>query len=103
MRPGALDLAINRRRQTLALRPFLQHGLGIAQRPARLAHPLGPVALDELRGGTVAAVEEDRPDHGFADVTEHGFAQSGAGAGADLAELDVVDQAERFCDVGTTL
>src|SRR5437660_4816579 len=41
MRPGALDLAINRRRHPLALRPFLQHGLGIAQRPARLAHPLG--------------------------------------------------------------
>ena len=33
MRPGALDLAIDRRRQALALRPFLQHGLGIAQRP----------------------------------------------------------------------
>src|SRR5207245_5794209 len=27
MRPGALDLAIDRRRQPLALRPFLQHGL----------------------------------------------------------------------------
>jgi hypothetical protein len=49
MRPGALDLAIDRRRQALALRPFLQHRLGIAQRPPRLAHPLGPVALDELR------------------------------------------------------
>src|SRR5881394_3230314 len=75
MRPGALDLAIDRRRQSLALRPFLQHGLGIAQRPARLAHPFGPVALDELRGGAVAAIEKDRPDHGFADVAEHGFAQ----------------------------
>ena len=51
MRPGAFDLAIDRRRQALALRPFLQHGLGIAQRPPRLAHPLGPVALDELRRG----------------------------------------------------
>src|ERR1700755_728683 len=30
VRPGALDLAIDRRRQTLALRPFLQHRLGIA-------------------------------------------------------------------------
>src|SRR3954447_10080700 len=42
MRSGALDLAIDRRRHPLALRPFLQHGLGIAQRSARLAHPLGP-------------------------------------------------------------
>src|SRR5262249_34661884 len=39
MRPGALDLAVDRRRQALALRPLLQHGLGIAQRLARLAHP----------------------------------------------------------------
>src|SRR6185295_1861292 len=36
VRPGALALAIDRRRQALALRPFLQHRLGIAQRPARL-------------------------------------------------------------------
>src|SRR5258708_30974929 len=48
MRPGALDLAIHRRRHSLALGPFLQHRLGIAQRPARYAHALGPVALDEL-------------------------------------------------------
>src|ERR1700681_1943941 len=32
MRPGALDFAIDRSRQALALRPFLQHRLGIAQR-----------------------------------------------------------------------
>src|SRR3954452_12294104 len=31
MRPGAFDLAIDRGRQALALRPFLQDGLGIAQ------------------------------------------------------------------------
>src|SRR6202049_2539152 len=49
MRSGAFDLAIDRRRQALALRPFLQHRLGIAQRPARLVHSLGPVALDERR------------------------------------------------------
>src|SRR5688572_11080097 len=30
MRPGAADLAINRRRKSTRLRPFLQHGLGIA-------------------------------------------------------------------------
>src|SRR5205823_11309446 len=48
VRSGTLDLAIDRRRHSPALRPFLQHRLGIAQRPARLAHPLGPVALDEL-------------------------------------------------------
>src|SRR5579883_1251703 len=74
MRPGPLDLAINRRRQALALRPFLQHRLGIAQRTARLLHPLGPVAPDELGGRRVAAVEIDRANHGLADVAEHGFA-----------------------------
>src|ERR1700736_2260593 len=103
MRPGALDLAINRRRQPLALRPFLQHGLGVAQRPHRLAHPLGPVALDELRRGSVAAVEEHRSDHRFADVAEHGFAQTRACARADRAELDVVEQPERLRHVSATL
>src|SRR5882762_3758130 len=102
MRPGALDLAINRRRQPLALRPLLQHGFGIAQRPPRLAHPLGPVALDELRRGGIAAVEEHRPDHRLADVAEHGFAQAGAGARADRAELDVVEQPERLRHVSAT-
>src|SRR6202163_4967320 len=86
MRPGALDLAIDRRRQPLALRPFLQHRLGIAQRPPRLAHPLGPVALDELRRGRIAAVEKYRADHRLADVAEHGFAQTRACDRADLAK-----------------
>src|SRR4051812_45342437 len=103
MRPGALDLAINRRRQSLALRPFLQHRLGIAQRPPRLAHPLGPVALDELRRSRIAAVEKNRADHSFADVAKHGFSQPRAGAGADRAELDVVDQPERLCHIGAAL
>src|SRR4029079_6334488 len=103
MRSCTLNLAIDRRRQSLALRPFLQHGLGIAQRPARLAHPRGPVALDELRCGSIAAVEKDRPDYGFADVAEHRLAQPRARAGADLAQLDVVGQTERLCDIGATL
>src|SRR6201987_5922682 len=42
MRAGALDFAIDRGRQALALRPFLQHRLGITQRLARLLHPFGP-------------------------------------------------------------
>src|SRR5579863_9158337 len=71
MRPGALDLAIDRGRQTFALRPFLQHRLGIAQRPPWLAHPFGPVAFDEPRGSGVAAVEIDRADHRLADVAQH--------------------------------
>src|SRR6516164_11636713 len=83
VRPGALDLAIDRRRQALALCPFLQHRLGIAQRLARLLHPLGPVGLDELLGRGIAAVEEHRADHRLADVAEHGFAQARAGAGPD--------------------
>src|SRR3954470_19823331 len=101
MRPGALDLAIDRCRQSLALRPFLQHRLGIAQRPPRLAHPFQPVAFDELRGRRVAAIEIDRSDHRLADIAEHGLAQPRARASADRAELDVVEQPERLCDVGT--
>src|ERR1700688_3530243 len=100
MRPGALDLAVNRRRQALALRPFLQHRLRIAQRLPRLAHPLGPVAFDEGRRRAIAAVEKDRADHGLADVAEHGLAQTGAGAGADRATLDVAGHPQRFGDIG---
>src|SRR5580704_10962287 len=103
MRPGTFDLVIDRRRQTFALRPFLQHRLGIAQRPSRLAHPLGPVALDELRRSTVAAIEKHRADHRLADVAKHGFAQPRAGAGADRTELDVIEQPERLCDIGAAL
>src|SRR3984957_1172067 len=91
MRPGALDLVIDRRRQTFALRPFLQHRLGIAQRPPRLAHPFGPVAFDELRRSPIAALQKHRADHRFADVAEHGFAQPRTGAAAARAELDVVE------------
>src|SRR5437868_11898912 len=56
MRSGALDLAIDRRRQSLALGPLLQHRLRVAQRPPRLAHALQPVALDELRRSSITAV-----------------------------------------------
>src|SRR6202007_1456796 len=70
MRPGALDLAINRSGQRPRLRPFLQRGLGVAHRPAVLVHPLGPVPLDEGGRRRIAAVEIDRADYGFADVAE---------------------------------
>src|SRR5712671_3546173 len=103
MRPGALDLAIDRRRQPLALRPFLQHRLGIAQRPPRPAHPLGPVALDELRCGSVAAVEKHRADHRLADIAEHGFAQALARSRANRAKLDVIDQPERLRHIRAAL
>src|SRR5437667_8767860 len=79
LRSGAIDLAIDRRRQALRLRPFLQARLGIAQRPAMLAHPLGPVPLDEFCRRLIAAVEIDRPDHGLADIAEHGLAQARVG------------------------
>src|SRR5450432_666132 len=63
MRPGAFDLAIDRGRQPL---------LGIARGPPQLAHPLGPVALDEISRRRVAAVEEHRADQRLADVAQHG-------------------------------
>src|SRR5262249_33506857 len=47
VRPGALDLLVGRGRQPPRLRPFLQHGLRIAQRPRRRAHALAPQPLDQ--------------------------------------------------------
>src|SRR5690349_22048701 len=74
VRSGALDLAIDRGRQRLRLRPFLQRGLGVAHRAAILVHPLGPVPLDEGGRRRIATIEIDRADHRLADVAEHGFA-----------------------------
>src|SRR6202045_2303931 len=70
MRSGAFDLAIDRRRQSLGLGPFLQHRLGIAQRPPRLAHPLGPVALDELGRGAKNPAQKEGAAQGFPKVAE---------------------------------
>src|ERR1700682_1620053 len=95
MRAGALDFALNRRRHPPALCPFLPHRLGIAQRPPRFAHPLGPVTLDEPLRRCVAAIEKTRTDCRFADVAEHRFAQASARRCADRAELDVIEQPER--------
>src|ERR1700692_2946592 len=103
MRSGAFDLAIDRCRQALALRPFLQHRLGIAQRPPRLVHPLGPVAFDELRRRSIAAVEKHRADHRLADVAEHGFAQARARPRPDRAKLDVIAQPDRLRHIRAAL
>src|SRR5215207_2934767 len=75
MRPTALELAIGGRRQAAPLRPFLQHGFGIAQRPVGRQHALLPEALDQDRGGGIAAVEKNRADDGLTDVSEDSLAQ----------------------------
>src|SRR3954453_4384383 len=103
VRSGPLHFAIDRCWQSFSLRPFLEHRLGIAQRPTRLAHPLGPVALDKLRCRGVTAVEKNRTDHRLADVAEHGFAQARTGAGAHSTEFYVIDQPKRLRDIGATL
>src|SRR3954454_17953092 len=101
--PGTLYLAINRRWQAFALRPFLQHGLWIAKRPPVLAHPLGPVALHELGRRRITAIEKHRADHGLADVTKHRLAQPRARAGPDRSEFDIVDQREGLGHIGAAL
>ena len=45
--PGALHLAIGRRRQAASLRPFLQHGLRVAQRTRRRSIRSLPQPLDQ--------------------------------------------------------
>src|ERR1044072_1940550 len=56
VRPGALQLAIGRRRQAAPLRPFLQHGFRIAQGPHRLHHSLLPQPPDPPRRRRGAAL-----------------------------------------------
>src|SRR5258708_4244007 len=103
MRPRAFDLPINRCWQSLALRPLLQHRLGVAQRRPRSAHALGPVALDKFCSRSVAPVEKYRPDHRFADVAEHGFAQASARYRPNCAKLDVVEQPKHRRHVSAAL
>src|SRR5258708_25531049 len=95
MRPGAFDLAVERGRQSLALRPFLQHRLGIARRLPQFVHPLGPVALDEPRRSRVAAIKKYRTDHCCAAVAEPGLPQPRARNRANGARLYIIRQPER--------
>src|SRR4051794_6457435 len=103
VRAGAFHFPVHRGRQSLALRPLLQNGLGIAQRPPRLAHPLSPVPLDELRRSRVATIEKHRADHGLADIAEHGLSQPRASARTNRPELDVIEKPERPGHFGAAL
>src|SRR5262249_16477305 len=67
----ALDLAIGRGRQPARLRPLLQHGFRIAQRPRRRAHALAPQSLDERRRGRISAVDEHPAHHRLPNVAAH--------------------------------
>src|SRR5262252_6708948 len=84
----ALDLTIGGSRQPPRLRPFLQHGLGIAQRPRRRAHALLPQPLDHGGGGRIAAVEIHRANHRLAHVGEDGETPAAARIRLRGAELD---------------
>src|SRR3981081_4306647 len=55
--PRALDLTIGRGREALRLRPFLQHGLGIAQRAFGRAHALLPQSRDQRLRRLVSAID----------------------------------------------
>src|SRR5262249_59797796 len=79
VRPLALDLTIGGSRQPPRLRPFLQHGLGIAQRPRRRAHALAPQPLDERGRGRISTVHEYGTDERLADVCKDGRAPAAPG------------------------
>src|SRR3954470_22590570 len=60
--------AIVRGRQSARLRPFLQNGLGVAQRPRRRSHPRFPEPLDQFGSRRISAVDEYGPDQCLADI-----------------------------------
>ena len=84
----ALDLPIGRRRESARLRPFLQHRLGIAQRPRRCAHALAPQPLDQGGRCRISAIDEHRSDQRLADVRQDGGAATSAGIGLRGAKPD---------------
>src|SRR6478672_731942 len=91
----ALDLPIGGSRQPPRLRPFLQHGLGIAQRPRRRAHALAPQPLDERGRGRISTVHEYCTDQRLADVGEDGGAAAPAGVRLRGTEPDCRAEVDR--------
>src|SRR6185295_5144258 len=100
VRPGALDLAIGGRRQAAALRPFLQHGLRVAQRTRRLEHALAPESLDQLRGCRIAAVDEHRADQRLAGIRQSGGAPPPARVRLRIAKFQCGAEVDRARDIG---
>src|SRR5258708_2298530 len=100
---GARDLAIGRGRQPLRLRPFLQHGLGVAQGPLRRAHALLPQPRDQGFRRRVAAIDEDGADQRLAHVGEDGEAAAPAGIALGGAEPDGGAELDRARHVGAGL
>src|SRR5262245_60740163 len=100
IRPLALDLAISRRRQATPLRPFLQDGLGVAQRPHRRAHPLFPKPPDHRCRRFVATVHIDRADQGLAHVGQDGGAIAPTGIAFGGAKPDRLAEPNDAGDIG---
>src|SRR5580700_5198823 len=100
---GARDLAIGRRRQAARLRPFLQHGFGIAHRLRLRLYANLPQPLDQTLGRRIAAVEIDRADQRFADVGQDGRALAAASIGLRRAELDRSTELDGDGDLGAGL
>src|SRR5581483_773570 len=71
VRAGARELAVVGRGQAARLRPFLQHGFRIAQRPERPEHAVLPEALHPSFRCGVAAVEVDRADQRLAGIAQN--------------------------------
>ena len=82
VRAGALHLAIGRRRQAAPLRPFLQHGLGIAQRRAAASACARATAARSSRPPPDSRRREHRADQRLAHVGEDRGAAPPAGIGS---------------------
>src|ERR1700730_1659710 len=100
---GAFDLAIGRGRKPQRLRPFLQHGLGIAERSLGGAHPLLPEPRDQGGRRLVPAVHEDGADQRLAHVGEDRNAAAPAGIALGGAEPDGGAELDRAGHVGARL
>src|SRR5262245_55892622 len=98
--PLALDLAVGGRRQPAPLRPFLQNGLGVAQRPHRRAHALLPEAPDQGRCRLVAAVHIDRADQGLAHIGQDGDAVAPTRVALGSAKPDRLAKPDQARDIG---
>src|SRR5438552_2384746 len=103
MRSPALHLAIGRRRQAAALRPFLQHGLRVAQGTRGGEHTVAPQTLDQRRRRRIAAIDEYRTDQRLADIGECRHAAAAAGIRFRAAEPQCRTEIKRTCHIGAGL
>src|SRR5205814_5663359 len=88
--------AVGGQRQPLALRPFLERGLGILGRLDLLGKERLPPSLHEAARRRKAAIEEERRDHGLAGIGKQAVAAASTLLGLAARNAQMRAQVDRL-------